>query len=390
MNDFFYLKKMASSVDLYYYATSQPLSSAVACPDWNSQKGAPVSAIQQVPYVPTIWKITYQIQELTFYILNWLLTMYTSSAQITGLINAVTQATNVNRSVYIPSYRDLNMDTLNSLRYNFCFMPEPLNLQYCPEIPRYNSASDDIKCSRVVSTNRQYNNSMDSTNKVRCSLFYTELTDPTSDRYADASAMFRQYCMGNPDSYDCQCYARAQKNLYKQTKDAMGGVAVNDVCWYKPCSYQTNIFVPPELLNAPANCPSACANVIIVDDVKGRVNIDNVSMNNDCFQAANIQSINIPSTPNPATNAMETVSVSNTPSLKIISSFSSSVPISASVSPSESLVKKEAMKIGLIVLGGFLVIIVLLIIIGWFAQRRQIGKNQKNDQKPESYQSRFT
>lgn len=368
---------MASSVNLYYYATSRPSSSAVACPDWNSQKGAPVNQIQQVPYIPTIWKITYEIQELTFYILNWLLTLYTGSAQNTGLINATTQAANANPSVYIPSYRDMNMDTLNSMRYGFCLTPEPLNLQYCPEIPQYNSTSDDVLCSRVVSTNKQYNNSMDSTNKVRCSLIYTELTDPKSDRYADASAMFHQYCLANPESYDCQCYARAQKSLYRQTKDALGGAAVNDVCWYKPCSYQTNIFVPPELLNAPASCPSACANVIIVDDVKGRVDVDNVSMNNDCFKAAKVETVSTPSTPSPDPSPIPTptsdidkkkdTSVSNPPSTEIVSSSSSATPTR----------QEEKKKIWLIVIIVLIATILLVMFIGWWlAWWRQRGADQ--------------
>lgn len=351
------------SIDFYYYATSTPQSSALACPNWNSQTGAPVTAIQQVPYVSTIWKVTYQIQELTYYVVNWFLTRYTSTSQLNSLISAVNQATSANPSVYIPSYRDLNIDTLNSLRYQFCFAPEPLNEQYCPEIPNYNSTSENVRCSRIVSTNQQYNNSMDASNKVRCSQLYTELTDPKNDRYSDTSAVFRQYCSRYPESYDCQCFARAGNNLYQQTKDALGGAAVNDVCWYKPCSFQTNIFVPSELLNAPASCPSACANVIIAADVKGKVDINNVSMNNTCFRAATIETVSSPTT--------------IAPNL-IVSTFSPFRPGASLQTPNPSVsttttttslppVNKKKLTTGVII-GIVVGCVLFLLIVGWIVR----------------------
>lgn len=350
---------MTFPIDLYYYSTTTP--SGLAIPDWNGQTGAPVSEITRTD-TTNVWMITYQIQELSYYVLNTLLQMYVkNTSQIQQLIAATSNATS-----YTISYRDRNMDTLNSLRYKFCFTPEPIAKQYCPDIPNYNSTSENVKCSRIISFNPQYNDGTNSNNNVQCSSLMTSLSDPQNANYDNMSALFRSYCNTNPDSYDCQCFVRSRNELYQQTKDALGGGAVNDVCWYKPCSYQTNIFVPPELLNAPASCPSVCANVIIASNVAGNLNLNNVAMNNNCFKAAQIETVATSAPSNPATAAATTMK-----SLKI--NNNTFLPAtSLSPSPTDPSIQKN---INIIIIFIVIGVLVFFGLVGYLWQKRSIAPN---------------
>lgn len=298
-----------TTTELYYFSTSRP--SGLDIPNSSTNElGATVLSIDPTS-TPNIWKILYRIPDpLTFTCLNGLLGMYLKNTnQLAELLK-----------IKNPDYYQMNIDELSSLKYQFCFFPETNPSRYCPFIQKFSSASPTVKCSRVLSTNPQINNMFNSRNYVQCANLDTSLIDRTNDHYASMSAAFKWYCDKNPDAYDCQCYNRNLDTLYRQAKSALGSAAVNDVCWYRPCAYQTNIYVPPELLNSNATCPSVCANVIIASEVKGKLTMDNVSMNNECFQAAKVDEVSPPSTSPPPTKKENNVVTTPFPSTTILPS----------------------------------------------------------------------
>jgi hypothetical protein len=175
------------------------------------------------------------------------------------------------------------------------------------------------------------------------------MIDPQNDRFTQVQDAFRQYCTEYPDSYDCQCFVREQDEVYRRSKDALGGAAVNDVCWYKPCAYQTNIFVPSQLSNVQVNCPSVCANVIIAADVGGSIDINNVSINNQCFQAAKIETINTSDPANPAI-------ITNTP--MIVN------PTTITTNPQKQQESQNIISIIVLCVVVFVLILFVIVIIG--------------------------
>lgn len=281
-------------VYFYFNSSSTPNLTTLSVPNQGNQIGVQATNSERIE--GNVWKITYNLPEpYTYYAVNSLLQKFADP-------NNTAQNNALSATTLSMNYYQKNLDTCKDLRYTFCFTPETDPNLFCPTIPNYNSTSPTIVCSRVVSSNNQFNNANDSSNLVQCS----QLSVPLWTSDPSVTASFTQYCNKNTTSYDCQCYNRSKVSLYQTVKDSLADAAVADTCWYKPCMYQSNIYVPPELQATPKPCPSVCANVIVNADVKGGVNMQDISLVNVCFSDAttvdNIQNISAqPVSPKPST-----------------------------------------------------------------------------------------
>jgi len=278
------------NIDLYLFSPTEPTLAMLAV------SGTNVTNRQLVnPNIPDVWRISYNIPTMNYSPVNTILRRYFNSTALGKL--AVAKDTYQSRlpSIDVPQFDDENRRVLNSLRYQYCFHREPSSALECPNISRFHSPSETVKCSRVVSTSSNMD-SLDFTNFIQCGDLATTLTNPRSPEYPTLSNVFRAYCNRHPDSYDCQCYNRNNDNQYRELKTALGAVGANDLCWYTPCGHQSYIFLPPELItaNEKMNCPPACANVIMASEVGGNVNMKNISMVNNCFNAIENNAIATP------------------------------------------------------------------------------------------------
>lgn len=186
-------------------------------------------------------------------------------------------------------YTDANQDAFTQLRIDFCLQPETYPSYYCPFVADYNKLGETKACSRLYSTNNDFNNSSIS-NKVQCSGLTKHLDVRDTDEAMKAAVQngYKQFCKANPTMKECQCYNRATFTAYKDAVAALtsGGASIqsgNESCWYVPCQYQNNITVDPDIQQAYARvqCPNVCQNIVAAINVKTAVFSD-ISLSNDC------------------------------------------------------------------------------------------------------------
>lgn len=288
------------NVILYYYKSSSPTTSDLQVVGSSS---ITFTNQGQVSTNTGIYNIQYTINYDSYNDVNNLIAKYTNvSSEFASKLSSNSTGTN---------YWQMNMNTLNSLRRKFCFQPAQYNYN-CPTIIRYTSTSDEKLCSRIIENKALYNDNNDPNNYIKCSQFISDLSGiPTSE----AAASFRQFCSENPNSWDCQCYVRNDVPIYQSLKSALtstdgtSGSGINDTCWYGPCAFQSNIFVPPDLL-PQTYCPPVCANVIINEAVGGNINQQNIFMENQCFQNSSDTNAIVNPTNVPVTNYSDTPSPS--------------------------------------------------------------------------------
>lgn len=186
-------------------------------------------------------------------------------------------------------YTASNQDVFTQLRIDFCVQPESFPNDFCPHIEDFNKLGEAKACSRLYSTNTDFNNSNIS-NRVQCSNMtkYLDIRDTDETMKAAVQNGYKAFCKANPTMKECQCYNRAIFSTYKDAITALssGGTTLqsgNESCWYVPCIYRTNITVDPDIQKAydRVQCPNVCQNIVAAINVKTAVFSD-LSLSNDC------------------------------------------------------------------------------------------------------------
>ena len=182
-----------------------------------------------------------------------------------------------------------NSTTFAQLKVDFCLQPESYPSYYCPNnIGDFNNLNT-TSCSRLISTNPEFNNT-DLGNRMQCSELkrYLDIDSTNDDVKTVMQTGYRNFCSKYPTMKECQCYNRSLFDAYNNAKAILSsGTSLpsgNESCWYIPCQYQTNIQVDPSLQEAYARvqCPNVCQNIIAAVNVKN-VSLNNISMSNNCL-----------------------------------------------------------------------------------------------------------
>lgn len=182
-----------------------------------------------------------------------------------------------------------NLTTFLQLRLDFCIQAESYPSYYCPtNIVDYNNLNTNT-CSRLVSTNPDFNN-LELSNKIQCYGLKQYLDIDSTDETMKSVVQqgYRNFCYNNPTMKECQCYNRVNFEAYKNAISILSTDASmqsgNESCWYIPCQYKTNIQVDPDLQSAYGNvqCPNVCQNIIALVNNKN-VSLSDISLSNNCI-----------------------------------------------------------------------------------------------------------
>jgi len=252
-----------------------------------------------------------------------------------------------------------NLTTFLQLRLDYCIQEESYPDLYCPNnIGDYNNLNTNT-CSRLVSTNSDFNNTQLS-NKIQCYGLKQYLDVGSTDETMKSVVQlgYKNFCSNNPTMKECQCYNRANFDAYKNAVSILSTDSSmksgNESCWYIPCQYKTNIQVDPDLQSAYENvqCPNVCQNIIALVNNKN-VSLSDISLSNNCI-ASNVDSIKESITDN----------ITNKEATKIYSAEETkSKATTASPKSASATTITIDQKTLFIFLGGFGIFIVIIVII---------------------------